>query len=132
MVTTSPAALTDAIERGSLHEQFHLSQAGVQPLAGSGPDGLVVAFNDVVVFDGDGSAKTEWDWVPLEENDFIELDPTTGATSTALTGSVTSYALVGSPITVTTQELPLTVVDVTTEVVLASTQAVVQTQAEAP
>ena len=79
-VTTGPASLAEAIERGSIRETVELRAddvvamrvlGGVVPDVG--PTGLYFGLNDVVLFDGDGGPSPE-DRVVLNGNIAIEPD----------------------------------------------------------
>jgi hypothetical protein len=77
-VTTVPASLAEAIERGSLRETVTLRADDIVPLrrgvtAGGGPSGLYFGLNDVVLFDGDGGGAAN-DQVVMNGNIAIEPD----------------------------------------------------------
>lgn len=104
VVSTGQAALTDAVDRGSIHEQVRFSKTGSHPLS-VGPDGLVIAFNDVVIFDGDDDSSTKYDQILLDGNlgfepsidfdvdiDGFELASMKFGVSTDLSASVTVTA----------------------------------------
>ena len=79
-LTTGPASLAEAIERGSIRETVELraddivalrARRGVLPEVG--PDGLYFGLNDVVLFDGDGGGSVS-DQVVMNGNIAIEPD----------------------------------------------------------
>ncbi|HLU67121.1 MAG TPA: hypothetical protein VKZ63_12645, partial [Kofleriaceae bacterium] len=78
VVTTDPASLAEAIERGSIRERIDLREEGMRSLRvlpGVRPDisatGLYFGLNDVVLFDGDGDPDTD-DRVVMNGNIAIE------------------------------------------------------------